>query len=161
MSARNLLLTCLIPALLLDAVDAPAATRRFLLAAGANSGGPDRVALRYAVTDARSFASIMVGMGGVRADDRVVLSQPDWTELESALEILERRIAELPAGEDRAEIVFYYSGHADERGQPGPGCRGGTGRRHRGAAERRDDVPGGPGSVRRDLRRSRGDAAVV
>ena len=96
--------------------DALGATRRFLLAAGANSGGPDRVPLQYAVTDAKSFTDIMVGMGGVRADDRIVLSQPDGDSLEAALATLEQRISHLPAGDDRAEIVFYYSGHADERG---------------------------------------------
>ena len=102
--------------ILTAASTANADTRRFLLAAGANTGGPDRVALQYAVTDAESFGDIMVRMGGVRVDDRIVLRQPDGKSLEAALAALERRIAALPAAEGRVEVVFYYSGHADDRG---------------------------------------------
>jgi hypothetical protein len=43
------------------------ATRRFVLAAGANSGGHERVPLRYAVSDAVQFADVMTKMGGVEA----------------------------------------------------------------------------------------------
>lgn len=116
MNSKCAIRACLCLILFTCSVDASGATRRFLLAAGANSGGPDRVSLQYAVTDAENFTRIMVGMGGVRSEDRIVLRQPDWNALESALQNLEYRISNLPAGEGRAEILFYYSGHADERG---------------------------------------------
>jgi hypothetical protein len=102
--------------LLANSVDALGATRRFLVTAGANSGGANRVPLQYAVTDAESFSNIMVEMGGVRTEDRIVLRQPDWNALNQALTTLEGRISRMPQGEKRAEVIFYYSGHADERG---------------------------------------------
>ena len=37
--------------------------RRFVLAAGANNGGGDRVMLRYAATDAEEFSQVMLQMG--------------------------------------------------------------------------------------------------
>ena len=83
--------------------------RRYVLAAGANSGGADRVELR----DAERFANVMVGMGGVDAADRTLLSEPDLTTFRDAMELLSREVA---AGSGRTEVVIYYSGHADERG---------------------------------------------
>ncbi len=105
---------CLI--LLAGSTDAIGATRRFLVAAGANRGGRDRVELQYAVTDAESFAQIMVEMGGVRGDDRMVLRQPDREALSSAFSTVAQRILNVPPSQGRVEILFYYSGHADERG---------------------------------------------
>ena len=87
--------------------------RRYVLAAGANSGGADRVQLRYAVSDAERFANVMVRMGGVDAADRTLLSEPDLTTFRDAMELLSREVA---AGSGRTEVVIYYSGHADERG---------------------------------------------
>ena len=49
-------------------------TQRFVLAAGANDGGADRVRLRYAVSDAGNFAAVMGQMGGVDPDNRVLLA---------------------------------------------------------------------------------------
>ena len=61
-----------------------AETRRFALAAGFNDGGADRSALRYAVSDAESFARVMETLGGVDASDLVLLKQPSLIELEDA-----------------------------------------------------------------------------
>lgn len=88
--------------------------RRYLVAVGANSGGSDRVSLKYAVSDAERFADIMVRMGGIDAADRIVLRQPDRGAVETALSGLAARISENPSG--RSEVLFYYSGHADDTG---------------------------------------------
>jgi uncharacterized caspase-like protein len=94
--------------------------RRFALVAGANFGGDDRPLLKYAVSDAQSFAQVLTSMGGVDPADRVVLRQPSLRELEAALDELRTQVASAAAvgGDEfgRTEILFYYSGHADDRG---------------------------------------------
>ena len=60
--------------LLLPALAQAQEKRRFVLSAGANDGGRDRLALRYAVSDAEKFADVMRRMGGVEAGDVVLLA---------------------------------------------------------------------------------------
>ena len=61
---------------------ASATIRRYVLAAGANYGGAVRPTLRYAVSDAESFARVMETLGGVFSSDLVLLEQPGVIELE-------------------------------------------------------------------------------
>lgn len=89
---------------------------RFVLAAGANDGGHGRTPLRYAVTDAERFGELMVQMGGVDPANRVLLRDPGRRDLESAVKELRRRVAAARSGVARTEVLFYYSGHADEEG---------------------------------------------
>ena len=88
--------------------------RRYALVIGANDGGPERATLRYAEADARTVASVMTELGGVRPSDRVVVLDPDKASLIVALGELRARI--LAADGQRTEVVVYYSGHSDERG---------------------------------------------
>ena len=89
--------------------------RRFVLAVGANYGGPERPTLRYAVSDARTFAHLLREMGGVQSGDQILLEEPDSLAFYGALDRLRRQITGAgPAG--RIEVVVYYSGHADEQG---------------------------------------------
>ena len=67
--------------------------RRFALVAGANSGGAARTTLRYAVSDAEHFAHVLETMGGVDAQDRVLLRQPDAQAFSLALELLRQKLA--------------------------------------------------------------------
>ena len=90
--------------------------RRFVLAAGANLGGHDRIPLQYAISDAEKFTEVMVAMGGVRETDRVLLSDPRRSELERAVEELRVQVAAAKREARRTEVLVYYSGHADERG---------------------------------------------
>ena len=89
--------------------------QRYLLAIGANSGGPDRVALKYAVSDAQRFADILVRMGGVEPFNSSVLQEPGPDVLETAFSDLAAKVGSAPAG-DRTEVIVYYSGHADDTG---------------------------------------------
>ncbi len=95
--------------------------RRVVLIAAANRGGEDRPLLKYALTDAERFSQVMQALGGVDAADVVLLKQPRVTELDTALDGLKQRVLaarrSAPAGSAvRTEVVFYYSGHADEKG---------------------------------------------
>lgn len=88
--------------------------RRFALVIGANNGGSDRVTLRYAQDDAQAFLDVMTELGGVRAEDAILLSEPDAEDFKRALYTLSKRVRDAP--ESRTEVIFYYSGHSDERG---------------------------------------------
>ena len=94
--------------------------RRYALVTGANEGGQDRATLRFAVSDAKRFAAVLQELGGGEERDTIFLEQPTVGSLEKALETLRERTladrgdpAETPR---RTEFLFYYSGHADEKG---------------------------------------------
>ncbi|MBT4096197.1 MAG: caspase family protein, partial [Gemmatimonadetes bacterium] len=111
------MITRLVLALMIlsSAAFASPTTQRFVLAAGANDGGTDRVRLRYAVSDAGNFAAVMAQMGGVDAENRVLLSEPDRADFVDALHELAKRLEQVPPTV-RSEVLLYYSGHADETG---------------------------------------------
>jgi hypothetical protein len=95
--------------------------RRLALVVGANRGGYDRPELKFAVSDAQRFASVLQDLGGVASADCLVLEQPSLHDLERAFDKLQRETAVIRRGENgsgrsRIELVFYYSGHADEKG---------------------------------------------
>jgi hypothetical protein len=105
--------------LLPTSVFAAGAVQRFALVAAANDGGPDRPPLQYALSDADRFARVIVTLGGVAADDAIVLKQPKLKQLEEALDLLKSRVVRARAasnGGGRIELVLYYSGHADDKG---------------------------------------------
>lgn len=91
--------------------------RRFAFIAGANDGGPSRISLRYAHSDAKSVARVLTQLGGVDSRDNVILFEPDRFDFEAGLArmrgLLERARKE---GAGRIELVFYFSGHSDEQG---------------------------------------------
>ncbi|MBK8234604.1 MAG: caspase family protein [Deltaproteobacteria bacterium] len=99
--------------------EAEAATtpvRRFALLVGANDGGPERVRLRYATTDADAVATVLKQIGGVRDAEMVMLRDPTPEELDAAFEDLAQRVREAASAGMRTQLLFYYSGHSDERG---------------------------------------------
>jgi hypothetical protein len=93
---------------------------RFVLVAGANSGGADRPLLRYAVSDAERFARVLTDLGGVSAPDTLILREPKVRGLVEGLNWLSERVSQARQtagpGRSRTEILVYYSGHADEKG---------------------------------------------
>jgi hypothetical protein len=90
--------------------------RRFLVAAGANRGAKDRAPLKYAVSDAESLARILQEMGGGSPPDCTILREPSMKTLQETLQALRSKIVNLREANVRYEVVFYYSGHADQKG---------------------------------------------
>ena len=88
--------------------------RRFVLAAGANDGGDDRVTLRYAATDAEEFSEVMLQMGGATAGNSLLLKDPDLADFAQAVDKVTRLVKEARGEGARTEVWIYYSGHADE-----------------------------------------------
>jgi hypothetical protein len=88
--------------------------KRYAVVIGANDGGKDRVKLRYAVSDAKSFLSVLEELGGVLEEDSLLLQDPDvktfYTEMGRLLTRMERARSDY----SRVEAIFYYSGHSDE-----------------------------------------------
>jgi len=87
--------------------------KRYAMVIGANDGGKDRVKLRYAVSDAKSFLSVLEELGGVLEEDSLLLQDPDvktfYTEMGRLLTRMEKARSEY----SRVEAIFYYSGHSD------------------------------------------------
>ncbi len=96
-----------------DPASASEAARRYALLVGANDGGADRVALRYAHSDAETMGQVLTELGGIERADRTLLLDPSVGDLTSALDDLGERVATSP---ERAEVIFYYSGHSDGEG---------------------------------------------
>jgi len=91
-------------------------TRRFALVVGENRGGAANVKLRYATSDAKSFAELLVELGGVRSEDLVLLLDQSLQSFRAAIGRLRSRSAEAEASGQRCELMLYYSGHSDEEG---------------------------------------------
>ena len=82
---------------------------RYAIVIGANRGEPDEVALRYAEQDARRIGEVLVDLGGVAAEDLLVMASPDVAAVTRALSNFKARIRTGTG----ATLFVYYSGHAD------------------------------------------------
>lgn len=91
-------------------------TRRVALIVGANDGGRARVKLRYAGTDARSLAAVLGRLGGIDRSDEVLLLDPSPDALYAGFARAAARVERARAAGERVQFLFYYSGHADDRG---------------------------------------------
>jgi len=96
--------------------DQAAPMRRFAFVAGSNDGGPSLVKLRYAESDARSFADVLQDLGGVKPKDLVLVSGPSFPRFEDGLERVHQMLSSPREMDERRELVFYYSGHSDDDG---------------------------------------------
>ena len=101
----------------------PIAIDRYVFAVSANNGGKDRPQLRYAESDARSFANVLSQMGGVSKQNIMMVKEPKVADLQRELNALDEKIQAARAkkktagaGSSREEVLVYYSGHADEKG---------------------------------------------
>jgi hypothetical protein len=90
--------------------------KRFGLFIGANDGGGDRATLRYAITDAEGMANILQDLGGMAKEHSVILRDPGSREIWQGFETIEELVIKEKPTARRVEFVFYYSGHADEKG---------------------------------------------
>lgn len=98
------------------AAESPVPLRRFAMVAGSNDGGEKLVRLKYAETDARSFAAVLQDLGGVRAQDMVLTLSPDLARFEDALGRVRQLVKSPREMDERRELVIYYSGHSDDDG---------------------------------------------
>ena len=89
---------------------------RYVVAVSANYGGEGRPVLRYAETDAKSFAKVLGEMGGVQSGNVFLVKEPGVASLQKQLDGLDRKVAQNKSAGGRNEVLFYYSGHADEKG---------------------------------------------
>jgi hypothetical protein len=92
---------------------AQAEERRYALLIGANRGDASDQTLKYAGRDAQRFSEVLRTLGEVPASNLTLLSDPDVTEVRSAMDRLETRIAAEVSPADTALLFVYYSGHAD------------------------------------------------
>lgn len=90
---------------------APEPPRRAVLV-GSNSAIEGRTPLRFAHRDARSLADVLTTSGGFAQKDVVVLLDPTPDEVLAALD--QARVV-LAGQREEGLLVFYYSGHADQR----------------------------------------------
>ncbi|ADO68391.1 caspase family protein [Stigmatella aurantiaca] len=97
--------------------EAPSRVRRLALLVGVNDGGPGRARLRYAASDAQSFARVLGELGGVTPADRVMLLETGRAGLLEGFTRL-KALAESAraSGAHRVEVLLYYSGHSDDEG---------------------------------------------
>src|SRR5262249_47499447 len=90
--------------------------RRVPRVSGVNAGGPSRLRLRCAASDAKEFAQVLQQLGGVADSDMMLVLDADRVKILARVEQLRHRLAEARAAVRRLEVVFYYSGHSDEEG---------------------------------------------
>ena len=93
----------------------PEVLQRFALVVGSNTGTEDRVELKYAVSDAELFARVLKNLGGVRPEHVILIGNPDLDGVNRGFDRLEAMVAD-EVRQGRGEVIFYYSGHADEVG---------------------------------------------
>ncbi|MCQ2098637.1 MAG: caspase family protein [Fibrobacter sp.] len=89
---------------------------RYVIAISANNGGSNRPMLRYAESDAKSFANVLKEMGGVNPQNLILIQEPGISFLNSRLDDLDKIISKNKGKNGREEVLVYYSGHADEKG---------------------------------------------
>jgi len=90
-------------------------SRRFAMVVGINDGGPDRVRLKYAVSDARAILAVLADMGGVLPEDGLLLAEPDRSAFIEGIQHLKEKVNAVKAAHRRIEVILYYSGHSDEK----------------------------------------------
>lgn len=111
MLRRLALFLMLLPAL------ASAETVRFALVVGNNAGTGNLPPLRYAESDAGKFARVLLELGDVTPERLVLLQGRPMKEVEAALQKLREQVeATKRVPENRAVLVFYFSGHSDGEG---------------------------------------------
>ncbi len=89
---------------------------RYLFAISANNGGEGRPVLRYAESDAQSFARVLTDMGGIAPENKIFLHEPSVKEIQNQFAAWNKKFSTNKSNAQRREILVYYSGHADEQG---------------------------------------------
>src|SRR4051812_23548292 len=87
-----------------------------VLAAGSSTSfDPALPQLKYAAADAEQFTGAMKSVGLTSADQTTLRIDPSRDDLLTAFADARRAFA-VESGSGARKFIFYYSGHADERG---------------------------------------------
>jgi hypothetical protein len=111
-----LLFFILLIALSLQAEENNPTFRRIAIYVGSNDGGPERIKLLYAGTDALALHNVMQELGGIESQDNYLLFDPDISKMESTFDKVKNEFNNQSDRNQRTEFFFYYSGHSDEQG---------------------------------------------
>lgn len=90
--------------------------KRYAVILGSNNGGTGRSQLRYAGSDAKSFAQVLKSLGGLEENDMFLVEEADIGQIRSAFVGVATRLRLAKGNVGRTEVVVYYSGHSDEKG---------------------------------------------
>lgn len=88
------------------------AEERHAIVIGNNRGEAGEIPLRYAEADAEKMAGVLLDVGGVAAENLVLLRGADVEAVRRALVTVNERIRS--GRPEEAALIVYYSGHADE-----------------------------------------------
>jgi hypothetical protein len=92
------------------ATAAGAAERRFAVLIGSNEGAAELRPLRFAEQDAAKLGAVLTELGGVAAEDLLMLKGPSLAAVRASFDDVQRRIA--TAG-GRTFLMVFFSGHSD------------------------------------------------
>ena len=96
---------------------ASAETIRFAVVVGNNAGRGSLPPLRYAEGDAGKFARVLLELGDVSPERLQLLQGKPVKDLELALQRVREQVDEAKrTPENRAVVLFYFSGHSDGEG---------------------------------------------
>jgi len=84
---------------------------RILVSAGSKIGLAAERPLKFAASDATRVREVVVGYGGVKAENAFVLSEPSRAQLFAAVDRA-RAVAQAHRA-DEVTLLFYFSGHGD------------------------------------------------
>lgn len=98
-----------------QAARADAGLHSYALVIGSNRGGEGQGELSYAQQDAERVAALLGELGRTPRDHIALLHEPRAREVEQALAALRDKLTAHAARGERAQLLFYYSGHARAR----------------------------------------------
>ena len=84
---------------------------RILVSAGSKVGLAAERPLKFASTDASRVRDVVVSLGGVKAENAFVLSEPSRAPLFAAVD--KARVEAAKHKTDEVTLIFYFSGHGD------------------------------------------------
>jgi hypothetical protein len=97
------------------AVRADAGLHSYALVIGSNRGGDGQGQLAYAERDAERVAELLRELGRTPKDNISLLSEPSADDVQRVLQQLRGKLLQHAEAGERAQLLFYYSGHARAR----------------------------------------------
>lgn len=94
----------------------PTSVERIAILAAANDGGQGREELLYAESDAYALAKVLRDVGGLSTAGEIQVYRATPRKIRAAVERANELAKAAKAKGKRLELIFYYSGHSDERG---------------------------------------------